>query len=234
MAKAPKGRRPLLRRRLWALGAALTRKAAADRALTRSSASANAAAGFARAVGGHGEAAIPASKARAPAVAIVVVISALCCCSLARADDAPPPATTPTSTTPNAPPPDPYHQPAPQPKPKQTAPAVVHSAPVRSYTPSAPAVPVRTSQPRQTVRPRPAKAVHKRKARVVRPHVASKPKPVKVTFNPFANFVAASTVLGTTEDTGDRNRYLWLAGLAFAALALAGLSLQVLAVRTVE
>ena len=236
MAKAPKGRRPLLRRRLWALGAALTRKAAADRALTRSSASANAAAGFARAVGGHGEAAIPASKSRAPAVAIVVVISALCCCSLARADDAPPPATTPTSTTPNAPPPDPYHQPAPQPKPKpkQTAPTVVHSAPVRSYTPSAPAVPVRTSQPRQTVRPRPAKAVHKRKARVVHPHVAPKPKPVKVTFNPFANFVAASTVLGTTEDTGDRNRYLWLAGLAFAALALAGLSLQVLAVRTVE
>jgi hypothetical protein len=65
-------------------------------------------------------------------------------------------------------------------------------------------------------------------------HLAPKPKPVKVTFNPFANFVAASSVLTTTEDTNDRGRYLRLAGLAFALLALAGLSLQLLAVRTVD
>lgn len=120
MAKAPKGRRPLLRRRLGALGAALTREAAAGWELTRSSASHDATAGHARAVrSGDGEAAIPASKARAPAVGDRRRPRAVCCCcSLARADDAPPPATNPTSTTPNAPPPDPYHPPAPQPKPK--------------------------------------------------------------------------------------------------------------------
>lgn len=233
-------RRSLLRRPQGALGAALTRNAAPDRESTRSCASHDATAGFARAAGGHGEAAIPGSKARAPAVATFIVLAALCCASPTRADDAPPPVTTPTSTTPEAPPPDPYHPPAPQPKPKQTRPAVVHAAPVyrapvRSYTPPAPVVHVRTVQPRQTVRRRPAKAVHKRKARVVHRHVAApKPKPVKVTFNPFANVVAASSVLGTADGTSDRDRYLWLAGLAFAALALAGLSLQVLAVRTVE
>jgi hypothetical protein len=239
MGEAPAGRRPLLRRRLGALGAALTRRAVADRASTRSSASHNATAGHARAVGGHGEAAIPASKARAPAVAIVVVVSALCCSSLARADDAPPPATSPTSTTPKAPPPDPYHPPASQPKPKQTRPAAVHAAPVyrapvRTYTPPAPVVRVQTAQPQRTTRPRPAKAAHRRKARVAHRHVAPKPKPVKVTFNPFANFVAASSALATADDNSSRDRYLRLAGLAFALLAAAGLSLHFLSVRVIE
>ena len=232
-------RRSLLRRQQGALGAAPTRKAAADRELTRSGASHDATAGGARAIGGHGEAAIPGSKARTPAVATIILLAAVCCVSPARADDAPPPPTTPTSTTPNAPPPDPYHPSAPQPKPKQTRPAVVQSAPVRSvpvrsYTPPVPTVGVRTSQPRQTVRPRVAKAVHKRKARVVHRHIAPKPKPVKVTFNPFENFVAASSVLATMDGASDRDRYLWLAGFAFAVLALAGLSLQVPAMRTVE
>jgi len=76
--------------------------------------------------------------------------------------------------------------------------------------------------------------VHKRKARVVHRHVVPKPKPVKVTFNPFANFVATSSLLGTAADTSDRNRYLWLAGFAFALLAVAGLSMHVLALRVVE
>jgi hypothetical protein len=240
MGEAPAGRRPLLRRRRRASGAALTLKAAADWRLTRSSASQDAAAGHARAVRGHGEAAIPASKARAPAVATIIVLAALCCASAARGDNAPPTVTSPSSTTPEAPPPDPYHPPAPASKPKP-APTVVrsapaHSAPVQTYRPPAPVVPVRTVQPQRTVRQRSAKAAHKRKARVVHRHVVPKPKPepVKVTFNPFANMVAASSVLGTTDDTNDRDRYLWLAGIAFAVLALAGLSLQVLAVRTVE
>jgi hypothetical protein len=92
----------------------------------------------------------------------------------------------------------------------------------------------RTVQPRRTSRPRPAKAAHKRKARVVHRHVAPKPRPVKVTFNPFANVVATSALLGTAGDSSDRNRYLWLAGFAFALLAVAGLSMHVLAVRVVE
>jgi hypothetical protein len=241
MGEAPAGRRPLLRRRRRAPGAALTLNAAADWRLTRSSsASQDAAAGHARAEGGDGEAAIPASKARAPAVATIIVLAALCCVSAARGDNAPPTVTSPTSTTPEAPPPDPYHPPAPASKPKpsptvvRSAPA--HSAPVQTYTPPAPVVPVRTVQPQRTVRQRSAKAAQKRKARVVHRRVMAKPKPkpVKVTFNPFANIVAASSVLGTTDDTNDRDRYLWLAGIAFAVLALAGLSLQVLALRTVE
>jgi hypothetical protein len=80
------------------------------------------------------------------------------------------------------------------------------------------------------------KAVHRHRARVVHRHVAAtpKPKPVKVAFNPFANLVAASTVLDAASGSGDRDRYLLLAGFAFAALALAGFSLQVLATRSVE
>jgi hypothetical protein len=64
--------------------------------------------------------------------------------------------------------------------------------------------------------------------------VAPKPKPVKVTFNPFANLVAASTILSSATDSSDRDRYLVFAGLAFAVLAVAGLSLHVFAVRVVE
>jgi hypothetical protein len=58
-----------------------------------------------------------------------------------------------------------------------------------------------------------------------------KPKPVKVTFNPFANLVAASAILATTDASGDRDRYLRFAGLAFAVLAGAGLCLHVLSIR---
>jgi len=169
------------------------------------------------------------------------VLAALCCVSPARADSGTPPPTTPTSTTPEAPPPDPYRPPAPSPKPKQARPVVVHAAPVyrtpvRTYTPPAPAVRVRTVQPQRTASPRAAKVVHTRKARVVHRHVAqkAKPKPVRVTFNPFGNLVAASNLLATAEGTSDRGRYLWLAGFAFALLAMAGLSLHLLAVRTVE
>ena len=63
-------------------------------------------------------------------------------------------------------------------------------------------------------------------------HVA--PKPVKVNFNPFATFVASSTALATAGAGSDRGRYLWLAGFAFAVLAVAGLSVHVLSVRMVQ
>jgi hypothetical protein len=232
------GRRSLLRRLQWALGAALTLRAAAQ----------DATAGAAHAVGGSGEAAFPVSKARAPAVATAIVLAALCCCPLALAAD-PPPTTTPTSTTPDAPPPDPYKPPAPAPKPKAShpsSPAPVHSAPVvhrPTYSPPAaapapaPVVPVHRVQtrrvaPRPHPKPHARKIVHKR-----RHHVAAKPvapKPVKVTFNPFANLVVSASLLATGGDDGDRSRYLWLAGFAFALLAAGGLSLHVLSVRVLQ
>lgn len=235
-----RGKRSLLRRQLRALGAALTLNTSGDRELTRESASQDATAGQARDVRGHGEAAIPRPSVRAPAVATLVVLAALCCVSHARADSGTPPPTTPTSTTPDAPPPDPYKPPAKvsTSKPKPTRPAVVHSAPVyhapvRTYTPPAPTVRPSAVQPRHTARPRPARAVHKRKARVVHRHVAPKPKPVRVTFNPFANLVATSSMLKSTAEAGDRGRYLWLAGFAFAVLAISALSFQLLATRAV-
>jgi hypothetical protein len=240
-----RGKRSLLRRLPRALGAALCWNAAADRELAWISAPTDATAGQARSEAQDREAAIPAASARAAAVATAVLVAALCCVAPVRADSTPPP-TTPTSTTPDAPPPDPYKPPAPASKPKAvTKPTVVHStpvyhAPVRTYTPpaSAPAVVVRprVAQPQHvTSRPRHVKkAAHRHKARVVHRHVAAKPKPVKVAFNPFANLVAASTVLDAASGGSDRERYLWLAGLAFAALALTGFSLQALATRSVE
>jgi hypothetical protein len=238
--RCSRGTRSLLRRRQGALGAALTRSTAADQELTRTFASQDATAGFARAAGRHGEAAIPASVARAPAVAAVLAL-ALCCVSPAWGDSGTPPATTPTSTTPDAPPPDPYKPPAKTStsKPRQTRPAVVQAAPVyhapvRTYTPPAPVVRTPTYRPQHTASVKRAKAVHRRKARVVHRHVAPKPKPVKVTFNPFANLVAASSVLSAAEGTSDRDRYLQLAGIAFALLAAAGLSFHTLAVRAVK
>jgi len=107
----------------------------------------------------------------------------------------------------------------------------VYHAPVQTYAPPAtPVVGGQAVQPRPTSRPQPAKDVHKRKA--VRRHVA--PKPVKVTFAPFANFVAAPNLSLVTSDDRDRTRYLWLAGFAFAVLAAAGLSLHVMSVRLFE
>jgi hypothetical protein len=237
-----RGRRSLLRRQLGALGAALSLNTAADRESTRKSAPHDATVGSARAAGGHGEAAIPASIARAPAVAALIAVAAVCCVSPARGDSGTPPTTTPTSTTPDAPPPDPYKPPVKTSKPSKPRQTIAHAAPVyhapvRTYTPPAPAVRAPTYQAPHRSRPRPARVVHhkRRKARVVHRHVAPKPKPVKVTFNPFANLVATSSLLAATaENTSDRDRYLWLAGMAFAVLAAAGLSLHVFAVRVVE
>jgi hypothetical protein len=239
----------LLRRLLGALGAALTLKTGPGKELTRSSASQDATAGAARAVGA-GDAAIPVSTVRAPAVAILIVVAALCCCSMARATDGPPASTSPTPTTPDAPPPDPYKPPAPAAKPKSAPPPrasspVVHSAPVvqsapvtrtPSYSPPA-VVPVHhatTHRARRVVRAHPRKVVHKSRPRrhVAPRHVAS--KPVKVNFNPFANLVASSTALATAGADSERGRYLLLAGFAFAVLAAAGLSLHVLSVRMVQ
>ena len=80
-------------------------------------------------------------------------------------------------------------------------------------------------------RPRAKKAVHKRRTHVAHRHVTPKPKPVQVTFSPFANLVASTSVLATTDSSGQRDRYLRYAGLAFALLAAAALSVHMQAVR---
>jgi len=235
---APRGRRSLLRRLPGAHGAALIGTLARNVISTRVCASQDATAGDARADGGYGEAAIPGSKARAPAVAIAVLVSVLCCAPAALADATPPP-TTPPPTTPDAPPPDPYHPPAASPKPRTSPPPpkrsapVVHSAPTpptRSYSrPVTPAAPPVRSAPAHRAKPARVKKVvaHKGRKHVVRRHVA--PKPVKVTFAPFADLVASADM--SLPAGGHRDRYLWLAGIAFAFLAAAGLSLNLLSVR---
>jgi hypothetical protein len=58
------------------------------------------------------------------------------------------------------------------------------------------------------------------------------PKPVKVTFAPFANLAASADISLSTGDGGHRDRFLRFAGLAFALLAAAGLSLHVTALRS--
>jgi hypothetical protein len=73
------------------------------------------------------------------------------------------------------------------------------------------------------------KAAHKARKHVVHRHFA--PKPVKVTFAPFANLAAAAEISLSTGDGGRRDRYLRFAGLAFALLAAAGLSVHVLSHR---
>jgi hypothetical protein len=75
--------------------------------------------------------------------------------------------------------------------------------------------------------------VHKPRKHVV--HKRAKPAPVKVTLAPLAHVLAAANTqlpVPTTSSEGGKDPYLWLAGLAFAVLAVAGLSLHLLSVRT--
>lgn len=204
---APRGRRSLLRRLLGAQGAALTPDRGPD----------------------------PTRVFASAAVAIGLLVGVLWLAPGALADDTTPPPTTPTGTTPDAPPPDPYHPPVTaKPKssaPKRSAPAVVHSAPTvrtRSYSPPVTAAaPVRTAPTHRVAKKK--VTVHKSRAHVVRRQVA--PKPVKVTFAPFADLVASADALTPAVGGDRRGGYLWAAGLAFAVLAVSGLSLHVLSVR---
>ncbi|MFL5981032.1 MAG: hypothetical protein ACJ74D_01800 [Gaiellaceae bacterium] len=176
------------------------------------------------------------------AVAIAVIaVAALWLAPPGRPDEVPP-ATTPATTTPDAPPPDPYHPPQSQSKPappKRAAPVApvarsgspVRVAPTRSYSPlpTAPAAPKPSAPARKAIRPRVKKAVHKTKRHAVqRP---AEPKRVKMTFNPFARFVASDESFVTAGGGDDRGRYLWFAGFAFTLLAAAGLSLQLVSIR---
>lgn len=201
--------------------------------------SADAIAGFALAV--LGGVALPARLGRVPAVAAIALATALCWNGMALADDppAPPPATT---TVPDAPPPEPYQPPARVAKPKATvsvsrpAPASrtrtpAYSPPRRAtYTP--PPVVARPSvqSPARKSRSK-ARVARKRQTRPRR--TADKQPPVKVTLAPMAEVLAA--VQSPVSADGDDNEpYLWLAGLSFAALAVAGSSVLRLTLRSTE
>jgi type IV secretory pathway VirB10-like protein len=168
-----------------------------------------------RLLGAHGAASLKACAVGGIATA------ALLWCAVAQADEIPP---QPPTTTVDAPPPDRYTPPKPattQPKQKQSAPVrrVARPPTLRTSTPA-----TSTPAPRPTVHH--TKAVHRKPKKVVhRP--ARQPK---ISLAPIARVLAASR-LAVPPAPADREPYLWLAGLSFAVLALAGLSLQVLTVR---
>jgi len=138
------------------------------------------------------------------------------------ADTTPPP----TTTTSDAPPPDPYAPPAPKVKPKVAAPRRSYTPPARTYAPSAPIASrpaVQTSRPPQ----RPKAVQHHRKQPVRQP---AKTPPASAWLAPLPEVLTAAR--SPLTGVGGRDHpYLWLAGLAFAVLAVAGLSLHRLSVR---
>lgn len=171
-----------------------------------------------------------ARQVRVPAVAVsvFVIVAAGLWVAPAWADEAPtPPVTT---TVPDAPPPDPYQAPTratpSKPAPRRVAP-VVRSAPAvpaRSYAPPA----VVTTRPPvvKTSRPKPAskpKIVRKQRSRRETPVVA-------VSLAPLAEVIAAVEV-SPTVSRESQDPYLWLAGVAFAVLAVAGTCLVMLTQR---
>jgi hypothetical protein len=140
----------------------------------------------------------------------------------ALADTTPPP----TTTNPDAPPPDPYTPPVHSVKPKPAAPKRRYTPPARTYTPpatSAPRPAVPTSRPQ-----RQAKAVRHQRKQPVR-HPAKAP-PVSTWLAPLSRVVAATQIRLPAPPERD-HPYLWLAGIAFAVLAIAGLTLHLLSMR---
>jgi hypothetical protein len=171
-----------------------------------------------------------ARQVRVPAVAVFVlsIVAAGLWVAPARGDEtpAPPP---PTTTVPDAPPPDPYQAPARTVKPKsatrRVAPVIrsSHAAPTRSYPPSAPVVTPRKATQRS--------AKPKRKAKVVRKQRPRREAPVvTVSLAPLAAVIAAAGV-PPAADRDSQEPYLWLAGVAFAVLAVAGTGLVMLTQR---
>ena len=245
---APRGTRSLLRRLLRARGAALTGKHGL-RTLCAAAPRQDATAGMPRAGAELGEAAIAGSAGaragrcdstnRALGTTKVLAVCGLSAVVLwsgtgpAVADDVTPPAAT---TTVDAPPPDPYKPPVRSVKPKPAAPRRTYTPTARTYTPStrtytsptsiAPRVAVQTS-PRQ----RQAKAVRRpRKQRVRHP---AKAPPASTWLAPLPRVVAAAGIPLSAANERD-DPYLWLAGVAFAVLAVAGLSLHMLSMRYFE
>jgi hypothetical protein len=165
-----------------------------------------------------------------------LVAGALWFAGPAVADDPVPPPTT----TVDAPPPDPYHPPAPASTtkkasaPRQSA-STAPVAPVRSYVrPSTPAATTHAAQGTARVSTpthnRPVKVVRKKHRRHV---IAEKPRPVTITLASVPELAAAvQAPLPPADEHG--HPYLLGAGAAFALLALAGLSLHLLCVRSLR
>jgi hypothetical protein len=156
--------------------------------------------------------------AKALAVCGIGAAALWCGSAPALADTTPPP----TTTAPDAPPPDPYSPPVRSVKPKPIAPA-------RAYTPPASIVPrpaARSSRPQQ-----PARVVrHHHKQPVRQP---AKAPSVSSWLAPLPGVVAAARLPLPVADVRTRP-YLWLAGIAFAVLAVAGLSLHMLSMRYLD
>jgi hypothetical protein len=165
--------------------------------------------------------------AMAKALVVCSIGAALLCSGAGRAlaDTTPPP----TTTASDAPPPDPYTPPARTAKPKPAAPRRTYTPPARSYTPPASIAPrpaVRTPRPQ-----RKAKAVRHHRKQPVR-HPAQAP-PVSTWLAPLPGVLAAARI--PLPPAGERDHpYLWLAGIAFAILAVGGLSLHRLSVRYLD
>lgn len=235
---APRGARSLLRRLLGAHGAALMGKRVV-RTLCAAAPRQDATAGMSRAGAELGEAAIARSAgARAGRCYLtncaLGTTKTLAVCGLgaavlwsgtgpAVADDVTPP---PATTTIDAPPPDPYKPPVRNVKPKPAAPRRTYTPAARTYTPPASIAPrpaVQTSRPQ-----RQAKAVRRSRKQPVR-HPAKAP-PASTWLAPLPRVVAAAGIPLSAANEPD-DPYLWLAGVAFAVLAVAGLSLQMLSMR---
>jgi hypothetical protein len=224
---APRRRRSLLRRLPRALGAALRPDTAWTRKRHQTPRPVQRAPSRCQA-----RRPSPVPMERAPAVAtlvfVVVVLGLWGGAALARADEVPPP----TTTASDAPPPDPYKAPVKTTKPKAAAPRQV--APVRrAYT--APSVRTYTPPARVTSRPavRTAAAKPKTHVKAVRKHRA-KPKrhPVlRVSVAPVSHVLAATRIsVPVVKDA--QHPYLWLSGISFAILAVAGTGLLLLTQRT--
>jgi hypothetical protein len=134
-----------------------------------------------------------------------------------------------TTTAPDAPPPDPYSPPAPKAKPKPAPRQVAPAAPARrTYAPPAPVTPRQTVQTFRSEPQRRAKVVRKQRKQPVRHE--SKPAPVRVGVAPLAHVLAAIQVPLAADGDGNEP-YLWLAGVSFAVLAVAGSGLLLLTLR---
>jgi hypothetical protein len=235
---APRGGRSLLRRLLGAHGAAPMGKRGV-RTLFAAAPRQDATAGRSRAGAELGEAAIArGAGARAGRCdstnRVLGTTKVLALCGLgaavlwsgagpAVADDVTPPAAT---TTTDAPPPDPYKPPVLSVKPKPAAPRRTDTPAARTYTPPASIAPrpaLQTSRPQ-----RQAKAVRRSRKQPV-PHPAKAP-PASTWLAPLPRVVAAAGIPLPAANERD-DPFLWLAGVAFAVLAVAGLSLQMLSMR---
>ena len=218
---APRRRRSLLRRPRWARGAALIETRGLRMLLAPRR---------------HKEQR-PFSRARrrgASVVALrlaacVVVATALWSAAPAVADGVPPvPGVT---TTTDAPPPDPYSPPPRTTKPKPVARSVtpaVRSAPTTHYVPPAAVAPAQVAPPRHATKHQ-TKAVQKKRTHAAGTRTVS--PPFKMNLAPLQAIVAGAQRPLVPVSNG-HDRYLWLAGSSFAVLALAGLSLLMLTMRT--